>query len=84
VGEIVAIYLASTAWGKSVGRALMAAALAQLSAIGYQEATLWVLDTNVRARTFYEKAGFSPDGAAKLDDRGEFQLREVRYRRPLP
>lgn len=43
-----------------------------------------VLDTNARARRFYEAAGFAPDGGVKVDDRGEFQLREVRYRRGLP
>lgn len=84
VGEIAAIYLAEQAWGKGIGRQLMTAALAHLAELGYQEATLWVLDTNARARQFYEAAGFRLDGAVKVDDRGEFQLHELRYRRPLP
>lgn len=84
IGEVAAIYLASESWGKGFGRELMNAALAHLAGAGYAQVTLWVLDANSRARSFYEKAGFTVDGAVKLDDRGSFQLREVRYRRPLP
>ena len=62
----------------------MNAALALLAGAGYAQVTLWVLDANSRARSFYEKAGFTADGAVKLEDRGSFQLREVRYRRSLP
>ena len=84
IGEVAAIYLASESWGKGFGRELMNAALAHLAGAGYAQVTLWVLDTNSRAQSFYEKAGFTADGAVKLDDRGSFQLREVRYRRSLP
>lgn len=84
VGEVAAIYLTDSVWGKGYGRELMGASLEFLRAAGYQQVTLWVLDTNARARRFYEKAGFLPDGAVKVDDRGAFELRELRYRRPLP
>jgi GNAT superfamily N-acetyltransferase len=83
VGEVYAIYLAPDAWGKGFGQALMAAALAQLAQCGYGEATLWVLDSNARARRFYAAAGFKPDGAVKVDDSRGFPLAEVRYRRSL-
>jgi hypothetical protein len=43
-----------------------------------------VLDSNARARRFYEAAGFSPDGGVKVDATRGFPLTEVRYRRPLP
>jgi ribosomal protein S18 acetylase RimI-like enzyme len=82
-GEIGAIYLAPDAWGAGCGRALMAAALERLSAAGYRQVTLWVLDTNARARKFYKAAGFRPDGAEKLDAREGLELMELRYRRPL-
>lgn len=84
VGEIMAIYLLPAAWGKGLGRELMTAALACLSAVGYAQVTLWVLDSNNRARTFYEAAGFRPDGSAKDDESRGFVLHEVRYRRRLP
>jgi GNAT superfamily N-acetyltransferase len=84
VGEVAAIYLTDAVWDKGYGRQLMTASLERLARLGYEQATLWVLDTNARARRFYEKAGFQPDGAVQTDDRGTFQLREVRYRRALP
>jgi ribosomal protein S18 acetylase RimI-like enzyme len=84
VGEISSIYLAREAWGTGCGRGLMAKALARLAEAGYQQATLWVVDSNARARRFYEAAGFQLDGAEKLDERDGFPLVELRYRRPLP
>jgi len=84
VGEVWAIYLAPDSWGKGLGRELMAAALGRLAQAGYDQVTLWVVEGNVRARRFYEAAGFQPDGTVKLDDSRGFRLREVRYRRPLP
>jgi GNAT superfamily N-acetyltransferase len=84
VGEIRAIYLLSRRWGQGLGRDLMAAALDRLSAAGFEQAILWVLDSNARARRFYEAGGWSADGAVKDDDRPGLVLNEVRYRRPLP
>lgn len=46
-------------------------------------ATLWVLETNERARRFYEIAGWLPDGATKTEMRGSVELREVRYHASL-
>ncbi len=83
VGEVRAIYLAPDAWGKGLGRELMAAALTYLAELGYDQVTLWVLDTNARARRFYEAAGFRFDDTVKVDDSRGFPLRELRYRRTL-
>jgi GNAT superfamily N-acetyltransferase len=83
-GELAAIYLVPELWGMGVGQQLMAHALAALRAAGYNEALLWVLDTNSRARRFYEAAGWQADGAVKEDSSWGFVLNEVRYQRPLP
>jgi ribosomal protein S18 acetylase RimI-like enzyme len=83
VGEIRAIYLAPETFGAGVGRRLMAASLERLSRAGFVLVTLWVLNSNARARRFYEIAGFRADGAVMADDRGGFRLEEVRYRRSL-
>jgi RimJ/RimL family protein N-acetyltransferase len=83
VGEVRAIYLVPDAWGTGAGRALMTAALGRLTELGYQQATLWVLASNARARRFYAAAGFQPDGAVKDDDSRGFVLREIRYRKAL-
>ena len=82
--ELAAIYLLPGSWGKGLGRELMTAGLSALSEAAFDEATLWVLDTNSRARRFYEAAGWHADGAGKQDDGRGFVLNEVRYRRPLP
>ena len=84
VGEIFAIYLLPTGWGKGTGKQLMDAALGYLIEAGFDQATLWVLDSNARARRFYEAGGWSADGAVKRDDCFGFPMTEVRYRRPLP
>lgn len=84
VGEVRAIYLSPEDWGQGHGRTLMVATLECLAAIAYTDVTLWVLDSNARARRFYEAAGFRPDGAVKVDDSHGFALRELRYWRQLP
>jgi GNAT superfamily N-acetyltransferase len=83
VGEVAAIYALSSVWGTGVGRVLMDAALAGLGEAGYAQATLWVLETNTRARRFYAAAGWRPDGAVKVDATRGFPLPEVRYRRAV-
>jgi GNAT superfamily N-acetyltransferase len=83
VGEIVAIYLLSTLWSTGVGRRLMDESLDVLRQAGFREATLWVLDTNERARRFYESGGWLADGTVKQDRWGDVVLNEVRYRRPI-
>lgn len=81
--EVVAIYASPDAWGAGAGRGLMTTALDRLGESGYADVTLWVLDSNDRARRFYERAGFALDGAAKDEDMRGARITEVRYRRAL-
>lgn len=83
VAEVAAIYLAPEVWGTGTGRELITAALDALAEAGYRQATLWVLDSNERARRFYQAGGWRLDGAIKTDDRHGFPLTELRYRHPL-
>ncbi len=84
IGEVYAIYVDPSCWDRGYGRALFTTAVRGLTDAGFAEATLWVLDTNSRARRFYEIAGWVADGAVKTEHQGGIQLREVRYRlRPL-
>ena len=82
-GEVRAIYLLAERWGRGIGRALLDAALNTQRQAGYTQATLWVLETNARARQFYEAGGWARDGATKQDDGRGFPITEVRYRRQL-
>jgi ribosomal protein S18 acetylase RimI-like enzyme len=82
--EVAAIYVHPEKWRKGIGGALLSASLDQLRNRGYDQVTLWVLERNERARSFYESFGFIQDGAIKDDDHWEsFSVREVRYRLDL-
>jgi hypothetical protein len=62
---------------------LLDAAIGDIVAHRFAAAILWVLDTNERARRFYEAAGWRPDGGTKREDRPGGTLNEIRYRRSL-
>jgi L-amino acid N-acyltransferase YncA len=79
-GEVAAIYTRQRVWGRGWGRALMDAAIARLRQAGYGDATLWVLDTNHRARRFYQQGGWCWDGTTKSDVIGGRNVTELRYR----
>jgi ribosomal protein S18 acetylase RimI-like enzyme len=82
IAELYALYVRPAWWSTGTGRALMDRVLARTSGAGYQSIVLWVLRDNARARRFYQRAGFAPDGATNVLDRlGGVQ--EVRYRRAL-
>ncbi len=83
VGEIYAIYLAPTAWGRGVGGELLRVAEDDLSERGYRVATIWVLAGNARARRFYQQCGYESDGGIQNEEIGPVVLPSVRYRRSL-
>jgi GNAT superfamily N-acetyltransferase len=81
-GEVRTLFVAPSAWRHGVGRALMAAGLDDLRAGGYSEATVWSFAANERANAFYERQGFTHDGAERAEEVWA-HLPEVRYRRAL-
>jgi GNAT superfamily N-acetyltransferase len=83
VGELWAINLEPEAWGRGIGRPLLSGAVDAIRARGCTEAVLWVLEANARARRFYEREGWTADGAVKAERFGAREVREVRYRRAL-
>lgn len=70
--QLYAINVLASHHGTGAGEALLRAA------IGEGPASLWVLADNPRARAFYAKHGFTPDGAVKDDDAWGEAIREVR------
>jgi L-amino acid N-acyltransferase YncA len=79
--EVAAIYVHPDKWKKGVGGALLSASLDEGRKCKSDQVTLWVLEGNQRARSFYESFGFIQDGAIKDDDCWKgFVVREVRYR----
>jgi GNAT superfamily N-acetyltransferase len=82
VGELYALYVAPAWWSTGTGRALMEHVLTALRADGYPRAVLWVLADNARARRFYGRAGFTPDGGTNVIT-GLGGVLELRYARDL-
>jgi GNAT superfamily N-acetyltransferase len=79
--EIYAIYVLPEAWRGGFGRALMSTAVDHWRARGTMTLVLWVFEANTRARTFYEAAGWQPDGGRQTLELGGVSAVEVRYRR---
>jgi GNAT superfamily N-acetyltransferase len=81
-GEVEYMYVGTGQQGGGLGARLMAAAEAEMAASGMREAILWVYEGNARARGFYERCGWHPDGASKPSDSAD-GLFLVRYRKRL-
>ena len=83
-GEIWAMYVQPSHWGRGVGLALWDATREALVEEGCTEVTLWVPLCNDRALRFFELAGFKRElGTAKTALVGGVKLEEIRLRRGL-
>jgi len=78
VGQIQRLYVHPARQRTGIGRALLSASVDALRQGGARTATLWVLETDQRARAFYERLGWKPDGT-----RLSHPPTDVRYRLPL-
>lgn len=56
-GEIYALYLMPDFFGLGLGRLLFEKMRAELSSRGFEQHWVWVLESNLKARAFYEKMG---------------------------
>ena len=71
--ELYAIYVRAAHWGSGLGQRLWEAVRPD------GPCSLWVLEDNERARGFYARNGFRPDGAREhYDDLGAWEIRMVR------
>lgn len=64
-GEVYMLYVAPEHWGSDAGWRLFESGVGYLESRGFPELVLWVLVDNSRARAFYERAGWRPDGKLK-------------------
>jgi ribosomal protein S18 acetylase RimI-like enzyme len=81
--ELYAIHVLPELVGSGLGRTLMVNALEQLTGLGGERAVLWVLEENDRARRFYEKGGWKPDGATRVEAVNGEPVAQLRYSRVL-
>ena len=82
-GEIYAIYVHPDRWGEGHGQRLIVAAEDELRALGHDKALLWVLESNDRARSFYQRQGWTLGKPVRIEEIGGVQVTEVRYERDL-
>ena len=84
LGEVYALYVDPDRYRGGVGRLLMSEARERLAEAGFDEAILWVLQGNERARSFYEGEGWKPDGATREENPYDIVSNVARFRRSLP
>ncbi|MGJ8525560.1 hypothetical protein LMG33818_001288 [Halomonadaceae bacterium LMG 33818] len=77
-GEFQAIYILRAYQKLGFGRGLMARMAESLHAQGTRRAALWVLDSNRKARDFYESLG-GENVLKKEDQRGDITLIDCAY-----
>jgi GNAT superfamily N-acetyltransferase len=82
VAELYAIHADPAYVGTGVGRALMGDALPALARLG-DRAVLWVLVANARARRFYERGDWAPDGTSRNEAIGGETVAQLRYGRAV-
>jgi GNAT superfamily N-acetyltransferase len=82
-GELYAINLEPAHWGKGIGRVLLRRVTEALSGLGYEEAVLWVVPENERARALYESEGWVVDGGVSTEDILGVTVTDIRYRKTL-
>ncbi len=83
-GEIWALYVLPSHWGRGAGLALWDATREALLEEGCTEVTVWVPLCNERALRFLELAGFKRElNTAKTAMAGGIKIEEIRLRRGL-
>ncbi|HEY3074000.1 MAG TPA: GNAT family N-acetyltransferase [Burkholderiales bacterium] len=82
--EIYALYVHPGKWRQGWGRALCEHAAREAAEREHRAMTLWVIDGNEPARRFYERVGYTTDGAERIDTRliGT-PFTEIRYRKAI-
>jgi ribosomal protein S18 acetylase RimI-like enzyme len=80
-GVLQTLYVLPACWSRGIGSRLHDLALARLREANVQEARLWTLTENHRARAFYEKRGWSLTGRTRVVPLPPHPI-DVEYARP--
>jgi RimJ/RimL family protein N-acetyltransferase len=73
--EIWRVYVIQEFWGCSASKELIEWGIREIIKENFNNIELWVLEKNVRGRSFYEKVGFKYDNTFQITDSGK----ELRY-----
>jgi len=66
-GHIYSVHVDPLLTGGSIGSRLVARAMAVLAKEGFHTATLWAISDNERARRFYDRLGWLPEGVLRKE-----------------
>jgi GNAT superfamily N-acetyltransferase len=81
-GRLMRLYVLPDFEGEGIGGSLHDVAVAEMRTVGFEQARLWVLEKNSRARAMYERRGWIPTGDRKSDWPGT-GIYEVGYKLAL-
>jgi ribosomal protein S18 acetylase RimI-like enzyme len=82
-GELYAMNLDPDHWGQGIGRVLLRGVTERLISMGFEEAVLWVVPDNGRARALYESEGWVADGGVSTENILGVTVTDIRYRKSL-
>lgn len=82
-GELYAMNIDPDSWGQGIGRVLLHRVTQALIGMGFEEAVLWVVPENQRARALYESDGWVADGGTATEEILGVTVTDIRYRKPL-
>lgn len=80
--ELHSLYIHPDFWRQGIGSEAMEFAVSRARSAGKRNIILWVFAENTGAISFYEKCGFTADGAYKLYNCGR-ELKAIRMRLAL-
>ena len=81
--EIYTLYVDPPSWRCGIGAMLIRAVDAFWGPRNMRELVLWTFEDSAGSRAFYERLGWTADGARKIEEFGGTSLPEVRYRRAV-
>src|SRR5205807_3562697 len=65
VGELYSMNIDPDWWRRGVGSVLLDEVVRGLAEAGHADAVLWTGESNIRAQVFYDRAGWTQDGAIR-------------------
>ncbi|MGN1422440.1 MAG: GNAT family N-acetyltransferase [Oscillospiraceae bacterium] len=78
-GEVWTLYVLPEYWGQGCGTALLDNSVQWFNEQGFDRVYLWALETNSRARRFYERRGFSVTQDKLECDIAGITVTDIRY-----